>query len=148
MARDVRNTMVFASIFCTVSGFSTYDLKCNTWDKVKRFYCACIAFALFVFPVIHIVMRLCDLTVNYVSVISLLLDCAVTVTLTYYRVKFIVYKRSVRNILNNLNYINKRLNALGIRVSHKKDFIVCSVYFCFGLIVGILTCLLYTSRCV
>ena len=92
----------------------------------------------FVFPVIHIIVTLCDLSVNYVSVISLLLDCAVPVTLIYYPVKFIVSKRSVRNILNNLNYINNRLDAQGIRVSHKKVIIACSVYFCFGLTVGIL----------
>lgn len=37
MRRDVRNTVVFASILCTAVGFSTYDLKCNTKDKVRDF---------------------------------------------------------------------------------------------------------------
>ncbi|MGP1923352.1 MAG: hypothetical protein ACTS6H_02890 [Candidatus Hodgkinia cicadicola] len=49
-------------------------------------------------------------------------------TLTYYRILFIVHENVNRNIINNLCYVDKCLRSIGFKNVCVKEYIICYTY--------------------
>lgn len=79
------------------------------------------------------------MSIDYTIVVYLIIDSATIVTVTYYRVQFIVDKSATRYILNNLFFVDKHLNVIGVRVTYRRDGIKCVVYIGFVLTAGLLS---------
>ena len=67
----------------------------------------------------------------------LLVNVGLTVILTYfyYRIKLVIRKCVVNNILNNLDYAGRYLDALGIKVQTTKEQLVCTGYVTLALLI-------------
>ena len=61
---------------------------------------------------------------TFVSVMFLILDTGSVMTLTYYRLKLLTTKQTVKNIFDKIDIVNERLN------SYRKERIICYSYVC------------------
>lgn len=117
--------MSAASVCCIVFEFSTVQFSNKTIQKLSNVYCSSLTVMIFVFSTISMVLNVCNSTTIYVRLMYLLLDMVSIVIVTYYRVKFVVDKLTVNNIVNNLNHAAKFLDSLGVKVQNAKDKVVC-----------------------
>ena len=57
----------------------------------------------------------------------LVADVISAVILSYYRIKYIVEGDNIRSVLNNLDYVDKTLRSIGVKIPYAKDHITCAV---------------------
>lgn len=112
-------------MYCALFGFSGVELGKGTISKLQNAYCLVITVVHFVLCAISLICKLCYMEVSYVSVLRL----AATITIiTHYRIKFVVAKDIMTNIINNLNYVDKLFSSIGVAVPRTRDHIVCLLY--------------------
>lgn len=116
------------SVLCTVFGFFTLDSGSKNIHKFQRIYCLIIVLLLFILDTTNFCLKLFYVRVKFVSFIILISDAVTSVILTYYRVKFILEENITNNILNSLDYVDKCLNSVGVKVSPMKDSTIYYAY--------------------
>lgn len=125
MPLSLRTTLFPISVYCTVFGFSTLHFDNKSMRELHRIYCFTITVLLFLYTTTVLLNKLYNMEANFVSVLFFIADTASIFAVTYYRFTFILSENVLGNILNNLDYVDKCLDKIGVKVCHAKDLLVC-----------------------
>lgn len=125
---DVFTSVLPASIYCAVFGYNTCEFRNKTVSKLYKIYCFLIFVCVIVASIVVSVTKLCTIEVNIISVLFLVSHSAFIVVLSYYSIVFLTAENVYKNILNNLNYADKCLDLMGVKVPHLKYHVTCYLY--------------------
>ena len=121
--------MLPLSICCLVFGFSTIRFRNSTVNKTVKAYCCLVTiFGLTCWSVKFIQKLLDYRNLKFAGCVYLFMDTVRITMQTYYRVKCAKNQNILSDILENINYVDKRLAREGIRAQHTRNFIVCILY--------------------
>ena len=127
------------SALCSLFGFYVFKVENKNVHFIITIYCWLITTALCVCWAVFTIMKLStEFVFSFLGVTVILLEMTGTMTLTYYRIRYLARRVVLNLILDNINYVDESLERMGIKVAHTSNRIKCTAY----------TCLLYTSRCV
>lgn len=115
------STVMPVSVLCAVFGFSTHDVG---------------------YKYIHFQQIFCFIITVFMFILSTMI--ATSVTLTYYRLKFVLEENTTRGILSNLDFTDKCLKSIGVKVNATKYCIICYTYI--SIILSSVVCIRYLLR--
>lgn len=72
--------------------------------------------------------KLPDMNLTFVSVLYPLSGVLRIAMCTLYRIKFLSRQEVNINLIDSISYVDKYLQCIGVKVSHRRDQIVCTVY--------------------
>lgn len=113
---------------CPVFGFPKVDFSNQTFRTLQNIYCSVISVVMFAFCANKLVFELCNMEITYISVIFLVLNTSLSVTMVYYRVKFIKDGNVVTNIFKNPHRVDKCLTPMGIKFATINHRASCLLY--------------------
>lgn len=120
--------MLPLSICCVVFGFCTSELKKTKLKIIVRAYCWLLTVICFASWAVFTVIKLTEMKYSFTSVTYLFLDTVRIIMLTYYRVKFLVRDDVISDVFKRIDYADKCLERIGIKVPHKRNQIECVAY--------------------
>ena len=65
---------------------------------------------------------------DFGGVVLMIVDAVRATVMSYYRLKYLIGRNVVTDILDNINYVDKCLESVGIQVAHTRNLIVCVLY--------------------
>lgn len=146
METNVYKTMLPVSVYSTAFGILTIaGCRQATVKNTLSVYCSLVAVAWFAYCVIYLLITLRNIHVTSTSVAHFLIETASVLMLSWYFVKFIRYRDTYGNILDNIDCVDKRLEKNGVRVPHTRNLVTCAVYIVLKLAHTILAWMLISS---
>lgn len=138
MRLSVRSALLPVSIYCSVFGFSIFRFANKIMQKLQKIYFFIITVFIFLFNATMLLIKLYKMEVNFVSIMYLVADVATTATLTNYRFKFVLSENILSSVVDNLDYVDKCLDRIGVKVCHIKENVLCWMGFSLTLLFRIM----------
>lgn len=130
MVNNIYKSMAPLSVCCLIFGFSTIKFRRTRFNRIMDAYCWLVTIICFtVWSVAEAYTLLYGNSFIPLDGYYLILDAARTITLTYYRIKYIQNRNFINCISRKLKYVDERLKrSVGLKVRHTKNLIICIVF--------------------
>lgn len=129
MRLSVRSALLPVSIYGAVFGFSIFRFDNRIMQKLQKIYFFIITVFTFLFKATVLLIKLYNMEVNFVSIIYLVADVASTATLANYSFKFVLSENILSSVVDNLDYVDKCFDRIGVKVCHVKENVLCWMGF-------------------
>ena len=121
--------MLPISICCLVFGFCTIRYKQTVLNTAARAYCwAVTSFYIILCSVSFVFKLLRNAEFDLTESLYLFIDVVRALVISYYRLKFLIGRNLVSDILESINNVDKCLASVGIEVPHTRNLIACTLY--------------------
>lgn len=142
MKGNVFVTFTPLSLFNTVFGFYADNTTQKRHDLTTTAYCGLLTVLSLTIYYDIIVTRFCNLVYNFVvSFVYVLLDIVLITMLTLYRLKYVACREAASDILQNIDYADKCLTRIGVKIPHKKNLLLCALYAAVMFVINVINTL-------
>lgn len=128
MYNSIQKRMLPLSICTTFFGFYTIDVKNKKFKHIVTCHGWLLIGLFITYFILYTMMKLIISPFNMDLVVSILAELVRATMLAYYSVKFIVQSDVIDDVMECINYADKRLKRIGVNVPHAKEQTLCASY--------------------
>lgn len=142
MTTDVYSPMIVLSVLCATFGLSTVGFKYQY--KMLNIYAFVMAMFCSLIDIINLFVLVCFMSKTYIHFVSLASTVTSICLVMYYRFKFFKMEQHNRRIMDNINYIDKVFNTVGIKTPGTQNAMEYSVSI--FIIAATITTIIYGNK--
>lgn len=120
--------MLPLTLFWTILGFYTSDLKSKNLKRILIAYCSLLIILLITMCATSALIRIKEVHCTFLQTIHELTAFVHITMVTYYYAKYIVCEDMISHIYRSIDSADKCLERVGVKVSYKTEQLECAIF--------------------
>ena len=129
MNLNVYQSSILLTVSCAVCGFLHMFCRNSKVQRLLKVYCTIVATFYLAFSTALIYLKLFYMDCVDYNYFQLPLTTLSTMTLTYYRLKFVVHCDLICDIFGNIDHVDQLLRNMNIKPPHIQNAVECILFF-------------------